>query len=344
MKILVPALLVISSIIGELQAQVKSTQDSIQQFSDSTFTILEAFSLYGGNIEWQQKKETLLLSAQKASSFGDVFPYYQHIFDELKDNHSFFWYNNKKYASNFGHLDESMIRKPLIMALENGKGQVTVSVINNIGYVLIPQDNTSDDFEEMQRSAQALHDSLCKIYSQDIEGWIIDLRLNTGGNMYPMIAGIIPFLRQGVFASTVDRNNQKKDWWVDENSIYEGTKKITQLKHNCLPDLSSSKIVVLTSEITGSSGEITALSLSKRPNTYFIGEKSAGYMTSNELFRLPFGTFLLLTNAYEADRDGQIIKFIKPDLYLKEGDNFNDLSKDSKVTEAIKWLKMKNNN
>lgn len=334
------SLAVIICMTFPLKAHSQNTtlQDSIYYFADSTFKLIENYSLYADKINWTERKKGFLEKSKQANRFEEIFPAFQTVFDDLEDHHSFFWYNNQKYASHYGQLDESQIRKPLMEALENGFGTLAVDVIDNVGYIRIPPDNSSDDFLNMQKSAQNIQDSICTIYNSKIKGWIIDLRLNTGGNMYPMIAGIQSFLKPGSFAGTIDRNGVTKKWAVDGKAIFEGSKKITELNQNCLPDLSSSKIAVLISQITGSSGEITALSLLNRPNTYFIGEKTAGFMTSNELFRLPFETFLLLSHAFETDNEGNIVQYIQPDLTIKEGDNFETIKEDIKVMEAIKWL------
>lgn len=319
-------------------AQIISVQDSILAFTDSTFELFKNYSLYAEKINWEKRKKDFLKRNSQLPHFKEIFPAFQTILDDLGDHHSFFWYNNTKYSSRYGQLDASQIRKPLMDALENGHATLTVDVIDSVGYIRIPPNNSPDDFNEMQKSAQEIQDSICTIYSNSIKGWIIDLRLNTGGNMYPMIAGIQSFLKPGTFASTVDRNDSLKDWAVDRKAIYEGNKKITELKENCLPVLSSAKTVVLISQVTGSSGEITALAFINRPNTYFIGEKTAGFMTSNELFRLPFNTFLLLTSAYETDSNGKIISFIQPDKEMVDGDDFDTIGNDLKVLEAFKWI------
>lgn len=337
-------ILVFSSCIllqSNLFAQFSTTQDSIRFFTDSTFSVLKDYSLYFDKVDLEGEKQQILNNSKNFNNFLELFPILQQIFDKMEDNHSFFWYNDTRYASNFGQLDESKIRLPLIEALESGEGKILAKIIDDVGYVRIPQDNSSDDFQEMQFSAQALHDAICLVNEKKPVGWIFDLRLNTGGNMYPMISGIIPFIGDGIFASKVDRNGVIEHWRIEGKSVFEGNDKITELDSVCLPDLTDSKIVVLTSEITGSSGEIVSLSLLNRKNTWFLGERSAGYMTSNELFRLPFGVFLLLANAYELDTNGKVIERIVPDRIMIKGDNFKVLSEDEKVIEAINWLKLK---
>ncbi|RPG38677.1 MAG: hypothetical protein CBB72_000700 [Muricauda sp. TMED12] len=323
--------------VAKAQDQRKPN-DSIKVLVDSTFTLFEEHSLYSSQMDWIKRKKAFYRQAKAAHTFSEVFPMFQTIFDELQDHHSFFWFNNQKYASNYGQLDESNIRKPLMEAMEKGEAIHTVKLLGDIGYIRISQDNTSDDFGDMQKAAQQIQDMICEIHRPDIKGWILDLRLNSGGNMYPMLSGISSFLEDGTFAITIDRKNHRKSWSLSGKAIYEGEKKITELQLQCLPEMTDKKIAVLTSQVTGSSGEITALALRNRDNTIFIGEKTAGFMTSNELFRLPFNTFLLLTYAEIADNNGIVYKYIEPDIEIIEGDNFNELTKDKKIQTAINWI------
>ncbi len=334
--LLIIALLIFSSVKSQSHT---STRDSVRYFLDSLFQFAPEKALYAEHISWDSRQEQLMKQADTLHKFADIFPQLQLLFDDMKDNHSFFWHANTKYASNFGQLDESDVRPELIQGLELGQGVLKVETMDEFLYVRIPSNSSSDDFEEMQISAQEIQEQICEQYHEGIKGWIIDLRLNTGGNMYPMILGISQLLGNGVFAGILKRGGEEKKWLLRDLSIYEAEKQITALKSACLPDVSNDKVVLLTSEITGSSGEIVTLAFLGRKNTRIIGEELAGYMTSNELYRLPFETFLLLSEGRETDRNGIIVESIMPDQIIIEGDNFTDLSKDSKVGAAKDWLR-----
>ncbi len=317
-----------------------SARDSVHYFLDSLFQFAPERALYAERITWKERQEALMKCADTLSEFSEVFPLLQKLLDDMEDNHSFFWYENTKYASNYGQLEESDVRPELLRGLESGQGVFKVERIDDVLYVRMPSNSSSDDYDEMQASAQEMHDLICEQYNEDTRGWILDLRLNTGGNMYPMILSIQQLLGEGVFASVLDRNGGRKEWLLKENAIYESDKQISALASACLPDLTLQKVALLTSEITGSSGEIVALAFLGRENTRIIGEESAGYMTSNELYRLPFGTFLLLSEGVETDRNGQVIKSILPDQIMIDGDNFEVPGKDEKVKAALNWLGM----
>jgi C-terminal processing protease CtpA/Prc len=48
---------------------------------------------------------------------------------------------------------------------------------------------------------------------QGIAGWIVDLRGNTGGNMWPMLAGVGPILGEGLAGHFIEPNGVEEPWF-----------------------------------------------------------------------------------------------------------------------------------
>lgn len=103
------------------------------------------------------------------------------------------------------------------------------------------------------------------------DGWIVDLRINTGGDCYPMLEGIGPLLGNGTHAYL----------------IYP----LLDLVNPCSVDTPyrlnqpESPIAVLTGDHTVSSGELILISFLKLKNTKIFGEPSAGCSSSNVDFK-----------------------------------------------------------
>ncbi len=51
-----------------------------------------------------------------------------------------------------------------------------------------------------------MHRKIAEQDSKNLLGWIVDLRWNSGGNMWPMIAGIGPLLGNGTYGYFIDEN------------------------------------------------------------------------------------------------------------------------------------------
>jgi C-terminal processing protease CtpA/Prc len=69
-------------------------------------------------------------------------------------------------------------------------------------------------------------------------------------------------------------------------------------------DLADIPVAVLTSDKTGSSGEVVAIAFAGRPGTRSFGEPTYGFATGNEIHPLRDGYTLLLTETWTANRSG----------------------------------------
>ena len=325
---------------------LKSTKDSIQYFLDSTFSIIKKHALYKDKIDWNKVHENYYKPNLNKDSVEAIFPVFSEIFNEMEDKHSMLWHGRILHNATINFNDP--LPKPketLRNAFDNGKAILMAKRIGDYGYIRIPFLRTGKNFKEEVEKSQEIQDMICKIYSDDIKGWILDLRLNGGGDMFPMISGIQQFLGEGVFASVIAQN-KTTDWSIKDGGVYYDKERLAALNNYCLPkNLINAKVAVLISQFTGSSGEVTGLAFKGRPNSIFIGERSKGLMTTNEIFNLPFGEgieplgiILTLSIGYEKDRNGNQMSFLKPDIELFEDDNFDELEKDVKVKEAINWL------
>ena len=151
----------------------------------------------------------------------------------------------------------------------------------------------------------------------------MDLRDNTGGNMYPMIAGmssLLPdedlfrFVYKNGSKSAVSRSDVLKQLGLEQTD--EKAKKVP--------------IAVLINGKTGSSGEITVLAFKGLENVKIFGQPTASYTTGNNYYQLYDGAVLLLTTSSILDRTGKLYEneAIQPDVLT-----------DQPLEEAESWLK-----
>ena len=327
--------------------ELKTTRDSIQYFLDSTFSIIKKHGLYKDKLDWRNITKNYYEPYLEKDSLEAIFPVFSEIFNTMEDKHSMMWHGKIVYNASINFNDTlPKAKETLRQAYDTGKAILMAKRIGDYGYIRIPYLRSSNDFEEEVAKSQEIQDMICEIYSDDIKGWVLDLRLNGGGDVFPMISGIQQFLGEGTFGSVIE-NTKTTDWSIKDGAVYYGDDKAAALRNYCLPEkLINAKVAVLISQYTASSGEVTGLAFKGRPNTTFIGERTKGLMTANEVYSLPFGEgieplgiILTLSIGYEQDRNGNQMNFLKPDIYLFEDDNFDDLEKDRKVIEAIKWFK-----
>ncbi|GGO41479.1 S41 family peptidase [Deinococcus humi] len=171
------------------------------------------------------------------------------------------------------------------------------------------------------------------------EQWIVDLRLNEGGNMYPMLAGIGPLVGEGRLGAFV-RDDASWAWAYHAGAAsVDGHVNCRVSGEPLAPLAPGVPVAVLISPLTGSSGEIMAISFKGRAGTRFFGEPTQGLTSANSPYPLADGAELWLATSYEADRTGQLYTAeVHPDVnVVMEWENY--LTKgDAVLLAALGWL------
>jgi hypothetical protein len=175
--------------------------------------------------------------------------------------------------------------------------------------------------------AEAARAALMNFTAARICRFIIDLRNNTGGNMYPMIAGVSALLGSEPYGYFEEPGEPERVW----NSLKSVG--LEDQRNPAFPSwLSLAPVAVLIDGDTGSSGEFTAMAFKGRVHTRFFGEDTAGFVTANSTYSLPDGAILVVTSAFAKDRNRTLYrKALTPDKATPRG----QLTLDA----AVVWLK-----
>lgn len=325
-----------------LNAQKKGTsQDSIRVFYDKLFTVMKKGYLYKGSVNWKEIEPKVQENLKQYSDFRSSLKEVATVFEFAKADHGKVYYNNATFSGNFpGVTKDDFSAQWLKKYTAKPKFEVRV-LDNSVGYILIPG-MLFEDFstKNIHNLAQPMYDEINKIKeSKDIKGWIIDLRMNTGGNCQPMILALYDFLGNaevwGVLDGTKKRSSTVK---LSDGNYIENSKKGAYITPKG-PLLDKAKVGVLINQATGSSGEVVALAFKGRENTIFIGEKTNGKTTTNIVVDLPFKAYMTLTIGLDCDRNGNYYEQIIPDIAIAKEDNFDDLLLDKNIQEAVKFIK-----
>lgn len=162
--------------------------------------------------------------------------------------------------------------------------------------------------ELRKQAASALQTRIREQDDGDRCGWIVDLRGNGGGNMWPMLLGIGPLLGDAKGADPVGMfisGGQHLRWAYRDGAVWSGPKPVVgsrQTRYTLRRP--GAPVAVLFGPRTASSGEAMVLAFRGRADTRSFGQPSAGYSTGNIPQRLPDGSMLLLTTNVMADRNG----------------------------------------
>lgn len=175
-----------------------------------------------------------------------------------------------------------------------------------------------------------------------IDGWIIDLRKNTGGATWPMLNSIGYLLGNGNIGGRLDNLGYTNLWKYLNGKFFLGDQLVSELKTEYFKVKEENQpVIVLISNTTSSAGEGVAIAFKGRENTYFIGENSDGRTTGTNTFILNDGSWLNIANTVNIDRNGEkYFNPIKPDLLdIVDWKYFGDDKKDSNIINALTWFK-----
>jgi len=310
--------------------------DSIKQFIDRSFALIKSHSI---NVEDLDKiKSDLYSKSENLSSVDELAPLYEDVFQKLDDHHGSLKYKGKTYgwqkqlASNNSYLKEK---------IKTEKSVQSKIIDKKYGNIRIPG-NDDFSFKKVDSIADDIVSHINAVNSNKIKGWIIDLRLNTGGNMYPILLGLKNFIGNDlVFGGFNDAKNQSTGKWeIQQDKMLIDGVELENKKALENPVKGTMPIIILTSCYTASAGEMTAISFIGRNNTFIVGEPTANYTTAVQGFKINSVAGINLSTDYVIDRNRKVYKNnITPDFEIIGGDDLDNLKSDRKIIKALQLLK-----
>ncbi|MDG9711337.1 S41 family peptidase [Streptomyces sp. DH10] len=295
--------------------------DEARSYLSTALTVMEDKALRRDDVEWDEVRRTAFTEAGNAQRPVDTYEAIQAALGRLGDGHSEF-FDPKKAKELSG---DEQVRQPV-------EGR---ALPGRVGYLSLPGVRGSE--KVLQQYVREGRDAVAKANRPNACGWVIDLRRNRGGNMWPMLAVVGPILGDGDVGSFVDADGKKTVWSVEKGSPrLDGD----STGWGTSPPVGggSAPVAVLTSRSTASCGEAVTVAFRGRPDTRSFGEDTTGLPTGNARHRLSDGAILNLTEVMDADRTGRAYDSpIPPDQPVV--DNLGrGRGKDPVLDAATEWL------
>jgi hypothetical protein len=194
-----------------------------------------------------------------------------------------------------------------------------------------------------QEFTKKLHGIVADLLAQKPDGWLVDLRGNGGGNMWPMLGGITAILGEGYLGSFRAPGGGGSTWFLKDGTVStrpgvaESVQSRTPGPSSSLADLPW--LAVLFDRGTASSGEAVAISFAGRPRSRSFGEHTAEFSTANQNFQLPDGAMLLLCSSVEVDRTGRLYPDgLDPDVAIPTPESRPAKDADAVIQAAEEWI------
>jgi carboxyl-terminal processing protease len=313
--------------------------------ADELLSTIKTRSVHRHKINWNLVEPEIKQRLKEARSDVDKAKVIVSLLARMDDVHTSLMHQNKYYA-HFEGVDQATYQKlkPQTDRQRQESGKVIAQMLDgSIAYVRVPAFHVSG--EGIQQAASQLHDQVLQLAEQKPKGWIVDLRLNGGGNVYPMLLGLQPLLGNEVVGGTIDADKKSVHQWVLKNDgLYwrdtTGDRQFASRGQAANLSQAKAPVAVLVGPLTASSGQATALAFKHRPKTKLIGEPTAkGYCTVNTPFTVG-SVSLNLAVGYMADRQGNAYEsIVLPEESVEGGDDYTKLRDDHKVKRATLWLK-----
>lgn len=278
-------------------------------------TLMQRFSVKRRAINWTEFRADVFATAGPAQTITQTVPGIRRALLLLGDGHS-------SYLPLRGN--------PVFVSTRTcGAPTALRPGTPNVGYVRVRQFAGSS--AEAAVFAQQLQDSIRVADRDGIVGWIVDVRGNTGGNMYPMIAGIGSILGEGVLGYFLDADGTAVPFSYRDGASYYANQPLQQLTSVYQLKQPNPRVAVLTDGWTASSGEAVVIAFRERANTRSFGSPTCGLSTGNTSYFLSDTARLVLTVSTMADRAKRAYgDVITPDEVIANPDDA--------VARAIQWL------
>ena len=239
---------------------------------DAAIDIVRKNAYHSRDVDWSSVEPEVRALAGTAGNLDDTHAAIKRLLKALNDHHSF--WRDAGRATAYRHDGQS----PAAATVEP-RG-------DDLGYISMPG-YMGTDAKRAADFAAPLSKAIVGLSPRC--GWVVDLRNDNGGNMYPMLAALRPLLGASPAGAFEEADGRVTPWIVPGSAT---------------ADQSAAPVAVLTGPGTASSGEAVAVAFKGRPNTRSFGAGTAGLSSGNRFFPLPDGSEIMLMTTIDRDRDG----------------------------------------
>lgn len=279
-------------------------------------------SLRRDSVDFAALRATALKIAGSKGDRSDHHLAVEYLLNSLGDHHSF-------------------LMKPEQVTAWKGDGPPvaieypTHRIILGCGYIDVRQFDSNDSLL-MRAFADTIQQALASCEAQGVQGYIVDLRNNRGGNMAPMVCGLGPLFDPGTLGQLIAIDGTAQRWYYRDGR-YGWDNDTTMLAPRPVTLKQRLPIAVLWGNGTGSSGECTAISFIGNGRTRSFGAPTWGLTTGNGEFDLPDGAKIFLASTVMADRNGHAFHGpVPPDEIVPVEPS---MKYDAVLQAALDWIK-----
>jgi len=302
---------------GETRDKNSPKYIEAQNYVNEILLIMKEHAITRDEVDWGNLESEVTAIAAKAYTIKETYAAVTKALELLGTSHSFLISDSGDLLATYNRLS---CTQSLSMNMPN---------VENIGYIRVDGYSTSSESSDKE-FATTIQQQISQQDSAAIDGWVVDLRNNGGGNMWPMIAGLGPLFEGDLLGHFVDAYENISDWGYENGASYLGENEMVKVDEPYTLLNPLAKIAVLSSRRVASSGEATLIAFKKQYNAKSFGSDSCGLSTGNQSYELSDSSTLILTTTIMADRDQ--VKYGKKVIVDQEEEAADVMNK------AVEWL------
>jgi hypothetical protein len=250
----------------------------IAAYLDTALASLRRIHRNSDRLDWNAVQAEADDIVAAAATVGDTHAFIREIIDRLGDRHT-------RFVPPSGAGVETAVEpssKPTLTASGDVALIVMPTLISRAGSL----------------EAAGYETALRTFVSTRQCGFVLDLRDNRGGDMWPMLNGLAPLLDKGALGYFESSGGSPRPWGFDVSGRLSILNQAPQARSAVRPP-----VAILYGPRTASSGELVALSFSGAAATRSFGAETAGLTSANLPVWLSDGALLSITGASVLDRD-----------------------------------------
>jgi len=290
-------------------------------YVERALDLLQQFHMNREQVDWDALRDAVMVLSDHAQTPLETHSALRAAVVAMGDNHGYLYVPQPRLQSG-GQPGKEAAAPPM------PEGE---ALDGDIGYLMLPRLTTVGGNEEVgTQYRELLVQTLERLDSSARCGWVVDLRKNGGGNMWPMLNGLDPLLGEGPFGYFVGIEGRAA-WVRSEDGISSrGGGEVDTGEAKYALGNAATPVAVLFGPRTASTGEMVAVAFAGRASSRSFGARSANYTTAVRPFELSDGAVLGVTSSKVAYRDGTLIEGpLVPDETV-EGDA---------LEAALEWLR-----
>lgn len=265
-------------------------------------------------LDWVAIEARARALAEGARDEVDLMPAYQALVSYLEDNHSQVEYPPglmDRWRERYG--TRRMLPNPppgppppTLRFRDRTEPEVRTTPLGaaRAGVIIVPsaryEPPPSTFGSRLHAGVRGIQDEVC--------GYVVDLRGNTGGALFPMVVGLSDLIGDNRRVVYVRPDGSEMSASLTDGAMHALVEDGEEILLDRIeawvpaPGVDLRPVAVLMDGATASSGEGAALALIGRDRVRTFGEQTAGLASANQEIALSDGTILLITTALMTDQ------------------------------------------